>query len=181
MTAKTCLCASADDRRGFLKRALAIVVGSVLGTVPLGAGLTVLFSPLQRKRRRDEAVLVGTLEALPADGTPCKFPVMATRVDAWNKSQGLIGAVYLRRVENRVIALNVACPHAGCFVDYSAARDGFVCPCHNSSFNLDGAIRDPRSPAPRGLDTLEVEVRERNQLWVKFQNFRAGEARKVVV
>ena len=180
MTSTPCPCSSREDRRGFLKKALATVIGAVLGTVPLGAGLTVLFAPLQRRRRQEQAVWVGTLGALPQDGSPCRFPVVASRVDAWNKSQGVVGAVYLRRVESGVIALNVACPHAGCFVDYSASRDGFVCPCHNSSFNLDGTIRDPRSPAPRGLDTLEVEIRDKNQLWVKFQNFRAGEARKAV-
>ena len=168
-------------RRGFLKQGLAISIGSMLGAVPLGAGLTVLFSPLLRRNQNSPAVFVARLDALPANGTPCKFPVVATRIDAWSRSEGVIGAVYLRRLDRGALALNVACPHAGCSVDYSPGSSAFVCPCHNSNFGLDGAILGARSPSPRGLDTLEVEIREENQVWVRFQNFRAGEAQKRVV
>jgi menaquinol-cytochrome c reductase iron-sulfur subunit len=174
-------CACANDRRRFLKKALTLGVGGVLGTVPLGAGLTVLLTPLKQKTGRGEAVFISTLDALPADGTPRKFPVVAVRIDAWNRCEGPIGAVYLRRLERGVHALNVVCPHAGCFVDFSADRAGYFCPCHHSSFALDGAIRDPRSPAPRGLDELAVEIRGQDQVWVKFQNFRSGVPRKLIV
>jgi menaquinol-cytochrome c reductase iron-sulfur subunit len=174
-------CAGANDRRLFLKQALTLGIGGVLGAVPVSAGLSVLLAPLRQKSSRGEAVFISALDTLPTDGTPCKFAVVAMRVDAWNRSEAPIGAVYLRRLERGVHALNVVCPHAGCFVDYSSDRAGYFCPCHHSSFALNGAIRDPRSPAPRGLDELEVEIRDQNQVWVKFQNFRSGEPRKVVV
>ena len=91
-----------------------------------------------------------------------------------------IGAVYLRREKGKPVeALNVACPHAGCFVDYVAARHGYLCPCHNSTFALDGKINDPKSPSPRALDTLEVEIRGEGEIWVRFQNYRAGVSTKV--
>jgi Rieske Fe-S protein len=126
-------------------------------------------------------VRVTTLEALPDDGIPRKFPVLATRVDAWNKfSQAAIGAVYLRRTaEAQVQALNVVCPHAGCFVDFLPERGTYLCPCHNSTFAVTGRIGDPASPAARGLDTLDVEIRGGNEVWVKFQNFQAGRAEKI--
>ena len=38
-----------------------------------------------------------------------------------------------------------------------------------------------KSPSPRGLDELEVEIRSDNEIWVKFQNFRAGEKEKIPV
>ena len=175
-------CASCPERRRcFLKKALAAGVGGVLGAVPLGAGLAVVLSPLRKASNPGETVFISTLDALPADGSPRRFAVMATRLDAWNKTTGLIGAVYLRRCEQGVLALNVACPHAGCFVDYSPERSGYYCPCHHSSFSLDGAISDPRSPAPRGLDALEVEIRNQKEVWVKFQNFRAGDSQKEVL
>jgi len=159
------------------------VLGAVLGLVPFGAGLIVLLDPLRRHAAAGNAVLVTTLDALPADGLPHKFPVLATRVDAWNKySQVPIGAVYLRRLPDGTLqALNVVCPHAGCFVDFLTSHDHFVCPCHNSTFTLAGRIADHASPAPRGMDTLPVEVRKQKEVWVTFQNFQAGRAEKIPV
>jgi len=156
-----------------------MVIGAITGLVPLVSGLIVFFDPLRRKSRASEFLLVASLNALPEDGSPRKFSVIASRVDAWNKSpQTPIGAVYLRRTgEKAVQALNVVCPHAGCFVDL--ADEGYSCPCHNSTFALTGQISSPSSPAPRGLDELEVQIRKQTEVWVKFQNFRAGEAAKI--
>jgi len=75
----------------------------------------------------------------------------------------------------------VVCPHAGCFVEYKPAGRRYVCPCHASSFGLDGAIADPASPSPRGLDELAVEMRAGGEVWVLFQNFQAGTREKVPV
>jgi len=168
-------------RRGFFKQACAMVIGAIAGLVPLVSGLVVFFDPLRRKSRASEFVLVASLNALPEDGSPRKFAVIATRTDAWNKSpQTPIGAVYLRRsAEKAVQALNVVCPHAGCFVDYDMEKNGYSCPCHNSTFALTGQISSPSSPAPRGLDELKVEIRNQTEVWVKFQNFLAGEAAKL--
>jgi menaquinol-cytochrome c reductase iron-sulfur subunit len=126
---------------------------------------------------------VTNLEALPDDGVPRKFPVLATRVDAWNRtSQVPIGAVYLRRLsDGKVQAFNVVCPHLGCFVDYLPDRGKYLCPCHNSTFTTAGKIDDRASPAPRGLDSLEVELRDGKEVWVKFENFQAGRPDKVPV
>jgi menaquinol-cytochrome c reductase iron-sulfur subunit len=171
------------DRRGFFKKFLAGAIGALLGLVPLGAGLTVFLDPLRRKSAVSGAIRVTSLEALPDDGIPRKFPVLATRVDAWNKfSQVPIGAVYLRRTKDgKLLALNVVCPHAGCFVDFLPDRGRFLCPCHNSTFTTVGKIEDPASPSPRGLDALEVELRGGTEVWVKFQNFQAGRAEKIPV
>jgi Rieske Fe-S protein len=93
-----------------------------------------------------------------------------------------IGAVYLRRTgPNSVQAFNVVCPHAGCFVDFVAGRKAYVCPCHNSVFGLDGKISDPKSPSPRSMDQLDVEVRNDNEIWVRFENYLAGQARKIPI
>src|SRR5262245_25448982 len=174
---------SKTGRRDFFKKVLAGFIGAVLGLVPAVAGLTVFFDPLRRKTATAGAIRVTTLEALPADGVPRKFPVLATRVDAWNKfTQVPIGAVYLRRTaDNKLEAYNVVCPHAGCFVDFLPDRGKFLCPCHNSTFTIAGKIDDPSSPAPRGMDSLEVELREGKEVWVRFRNFEAGHAEKIPV
>lgn len=171
------------DRRGFLKKSLAIVIGGIVGLVPAVAGLMVLIDPLRRKAMAGGAIKVTTLDALPADGIPRKFPVLANKTDAWNKFADVpIGAVYLRRTgDGKVEALNVVCPHAGCFVDLSPKGDGFLCPCHLSKFTVEGKIADPKSPSPRALDTLPVDVAKNGAVWVRFQNFQAGRPDKVPV
>lgn len=170
------------DRRGFLKRTAAVVIGGIITLVPAAAGITVFFDPLRRRAKQSTGLQkVGNLEALPADGVPRKFAVIADRSDAWNKfPQVPIGAVYLRRTEDKKVeALNVVCPHAGCFVDFVEKSGSYLCPCHNSTFAADGKINDPKSPSPRGLDALEVEIRNENEIWVKFQNFQAGHKEKI--
>jgi len=171
-----------DSRRGFVKGLLSGVIGGLITLVPFAAGLAVYLDPLRRKSSGKGSVRVASLEALPSDGIPRKFPVLATRVDAWNKFREVpIGAVYLRRTDNQIEALNVVCPHAGCFVDFVPKNGGFHCPCHNSSFTVAGKIDNPSSPAPRGLDSLHVEVRDGKEIWVDFRNFQAGRAEKVPV
>src|SRR5438093_139050 len=101
----------------------------------------------------------------------------------WNiYTNGRIESVYLRpSSENKIQAFNAGCPHAGCFVDFLADRGHYLCPCHNSTFTVEGKIEDPASPAPRGLDTLEVELRNQREVWVKFRNFQTGHAEKIPV
>jgi Rieske Fe-S protein len=171
------------ERRGFLQRLAAAVIGAVLGLVPLAAGLAVWLDPLRRKAAAGAAIRVASLEAVPADGVPRKFPVVASRTDAWNRFPRVpIGAVYLRRTgPKQVEAFNVVCPHAGCFVDYLQDKKQFLCPCHNSTFAVDGRIDDPSSPSPRGLDSLEVQIRGGKEIWVRFQNFHPGQKEKVPV
>ena len=196
-------------RRRFLAGAAAAGAGGLALLAPLWSGLRVALDPLRRRRGEAGFVRVTTLSALPDDGAPRKFPVVASRVDAWNTFASVpVGAVYLRRLESGggttqgmddgpdaenlpdaarrsdaagVKAFNVVCPHAGCFVTLAADRSRFVCPCHKSSFGLDGAVNDPSSPSPRGLDALDVEVRDGGEVWVRFQNFRPGTPNKTPV
>ncbi|MBM3877233.1 MAG: Rieske (2Fe-2S) protein [Verrucomicrobia bacterium] len=175
--------APAGERREFLKKALSAALGGATMAAPAAAGLAVYLDPLRRKAPAGRFVRVTTLEALPADGSPKKFPIIVSRVDAWNKTPATpVGAVYVRRTkEGALQAHNVACPHAGCFVDFQPERNGYFCPCHNSTFGLDGKIADEKSPSPRGLDELKVELRNEKEVWVHFQNFHAGHAKKIPV
>jgi nitrite reductase/ring-hydroxylating ferredoxin subunit len=170
-----------SGRRNFFKGAAAVVFGGAALAAPVGAGLAVLLDPL---RHRDGAggrwVRVTALEAIPADDIPRKFAVVADKIDAWNKIPDVpIGAIYLRRsTNNELEALSVVCPHAGGIIDYDAATACFLCPLHKSLFNPDGSIKDKKSPSPRGMDSLPVEVRD-GAIWVQFENFRVGVAQKI--
>ena len=175
------------NRRGFFVRAFAVLAGGLAALVPIASGIYVFLSPLRRRKPQNDFVRVAPLEAVPADGVPRRFAVVAERTDVWSHYPAEpIGAVYLcRDKEERVTALNVACPHAGCFVVFDSAATLYRCPCHSSVFKVDGSRNNPaKTPSPRSLDTLECEVRASNdgeEVWVRFENFRAGTPKKVPV
>lgn len=175
---------SSPPRRSFVKKVAAGIIGGLITLVPGLAGLMVIFDPVKRKSAVGTGeILVARLSALPADGVPRRFSVIMDRVDAWNTYKNVpVGGVFLRRTaDNKVTALNASCPHAGCSVSFSGAEEKFVCPCHDSLFEQDGAIATESSPSPRGLDSLTAEVRNENEVWVKFENFQPGHKEKVPV
>jgi len=177
-------------RRNFLTKFLAVVVGGIVTLVPLVSGLAVFFDPLRKRKSRDGAaggkegfIKVAQLDSLLV-GRPRREVVLDDRVEFWNLfPQDPVGAVYLlRKEDDSVIALNVECPHAGCSVDFVPDRSIYQCPCHDSSFQIDGPIANKDSPAARGLDTLEVdpEKLKQGEVWVKFQKFQSTTAEKIV-
>ena len=168
-------------RRSFLTGALAVLCGGLATLPPFGAALWALLDPLRRSSGAASFLPLTDLTNVPADGQPRQFPVIADRVDAWTGFKAEpIGAVYVKRDEgsDRVEALSATCPHAGCFVELDEAAGCFRCPCHNSSFTLDGGIVAP-SPSPRSMDSLECEVSKSGAISVKWQNFYSGTEEKV--
>lgn len=172
---------SVSQRRGFLAKALALLVGGAALAVPAVASVVSFLNPLRQKSQAGKFLRLATLEALPEDGMPRKFPVVMDRTDAWNHFPNEpVGAVFLRRTKSGLEAYQVICPHAGCYVGYDEAKKQFYCPCHRGFFALDGkriATSEP-SPSPRDLDALEVELRNKNEVWVKYQTFRTGTPQK---
>jgi len=168
-------------RRSFLAAMGAVVAGGLAGVAPVLAGVATLLDPLRRSRDDQNMVMVTKLPVLPADGLPRKFTVTADRVDAWTTYQNTpVGAVYLSRTEEgQLNALNVVCPHAGCFVNLAPGATHFACPCHRSRFDLDGTRVE--GPSPRDLDALDAEVRNEDEVWVRFQNFQPGQEHKVPI
>jgi len=170
-------------RRDFLKKALAVITGGLATLIPGLGSLVMVLNPLKSTTASArKALRVASLTALPPDGVPRKFAVIASRTDVWNRlPESPIGAVYLRRTDaSTVQAFNVTCPHAGCFVEYLPERKQYLCPCHNSTFALSGARAPGNSPSPRGLDELKVEIRNNEEVWIEFQNFLTGHAEKIV-
>jgi menaquinol-cytochrome c reductase iron-sulfur subunit len=149
------------SRRSFVAVAAAVVTGAIAVLTPLGVGLASFFSPLRRKAS-SSLVRIALLEQVPDDGKPRAFPVIADRVDAWNRYPAQrIGAVYLVRNEGdeAPIAFTAKCPHAGCFIGYTPGDDAFQCPCHTSAFKLDGTrVHGDAEVSPRDMDELEVEL-----------------------
>jgi len=172
---------AAEPRRGFLTKLSALVAGGLATLAPVGVGLWAFLDPLRRTSGAATFLPVAELSAVPDDGVPRQFPVIADRIDAWTGfAAEPIGAIYLRREKGsrEVEALSATCPHAGCFVEIESTGRCFRCPCHNSSFTLDGGIVPP-SPSPRAMDALECRVADNGTIEVKWENFYTGIADKV--
>src|ERR1035437_4846848 len=73
------------QRRSFVKKAGALVVGAGAGVIPAAASLVMFCDPL-RRRPTDTLgwIRVASLNGLPDDGVPRKFAVIGTLADAWN-------------------------------------------------------------------------------------------------
>lgn len=172
-----------DQRRGFLMKTTALALGGLAYVVPAVTGIIAFLEPLRKKSRAGQFVRLASLQTLPEDGTPRRFPVIMDRTDAWNRFTGEpVGAVFLRRLQDgSVEALNVICPHAGCFVDYHTDKKIFFCPCHKDTFGLSGKRLKEDSLSLRDMDALEVDQArlQQGQIWVKFQNFRTNTAEKI--
>lgn len=67
------------------------------------------------------------------------------------------GRFYLARLEDGgFLALYQRCTHLGCSVPWDQNAGGFICPCHSSSFSVEGDVLNP--PAPRPLDLFAVNI-----------------------
>jgi menaquinol-cytochrome c reductase iron-sulfur subunit len=176
-------CSHAEPRRGFLEKAAAIVLGGLVGLVPFAAGALCFLDPVLRSRG-DKSGAGGFLRAanlseLPDDGSPQRFTLRSDVRDAWSLYRNrVIGSIYLRKIGSQVIAFNDTCTHLGCKVDFQASNKRFFCPCHQSSFDLDGKKQNPTPP--RDLDVLDVKI-EGEVVLVKYQNFRTATAEKKAI
>jgi menaquinol-cytochrome c reductase iron-sulfur subunit len=179
-----------SNRRSFFAAAMAVAAGSLAVLAPIGVGIASFLTPLFRKSKSSH-VRVALLDQVPDDGMPRYFPVIADRQDAWTRHPAQrIGAVYLVRQSGaeKPIAFTAKCPHAGCFIGYAAGDHLFKCPCHTSSFNLDGTrARGDVEVAPRDMDKLPVEIRQVKtadgeqlaEVWVEFIDFQTGHPERI--
>jgi len=70
--------------------------------------------------------------------------------------------VYVFSDTKGIYAISAVCTHLGCIV--KREKNGFVCPCHGSRYNLDGSIM--QGAAPRDLPWYKISVLSSGQLEV---------------
>lgn len=86
-------------------------------------------------------ITVGPLSELPdTDSPPLNNPE---------------GKFWLVRTEQGLITLYKVCPHLDCLVLWDDQEGRFVCPCHGSQFDRNGAYLS--GPAPRNMDRFVVQ------------------------
>lgn len=184
---------ASSERRSFLAWG-SIVLGGIMSLFPVIVGLIPL-TDVWRKRKPPRKYDVGSegpegytrvaeLKSLPVGGPPQMLPVVAAKTDAWNYMPNqAIGAVFVERIDEEAVRVfNATCPHAGCSVAFES--DAYYCPCHNSSFALDGQKLESQgkeNPSPRPLDSLDVDpsMLAQGEVWVKFENYFTGKEEKI--
>jgi menaquinol-cytochrome c reductase iron-sulfur subunit len=159
------------------------VLGGLLGLGLAGPGIAFLLDPLRGRSKAREYRPLARLSELPA-GVPQAYVVLEERQDAWVRyPREPIGSVWLVRqpqgTPEPVLAYAAECPHLGCAISLEAGGQGFVCPCHQSRFDLRG---EPiNAVSPRGMDRLEVQLSTDPdpEVRVRFQRFRCMSQEKI--
>ncbi len=169
------MAADDPDRRTFLKvttcalgagAGLALVVPT-LRLVAAPAGTTTVSGP-------SEPLDLGLIDGFKVGAEPRKVEIIAPIVqDAWTAARNVVlGAAYIRRTApDKIEALSGVCPHLGCAIGWDPAAKNFLCPCHDSRFEQDGARIG--GPSERGLDPLPVTVVD-GHLRLTWVRYRAG-------
>ena len=121
-----------ETRRWLLRTAFASLLGAAAGVVYAAARV---MSPPVRRRRLLRVGRVGEF-------VPGTWRLLSEE------------PIYLVASEVGIAAISARCTHLGCTV--RRRGDRFVCPCHGSSFALDGTAPTPPASAP--LAWLEVMI-----------------------
>ena len=177
----------AEDRKeedAGRRRALKLLVGtgSVAFACALAAPAAVFVSAPANEAGgggKQRWIKTVRLDAL-VDAEPKKVAIIADQRDAWTLTKDVeLGAVWLVRHGDKVLALSAICPHLGCSVDVRAGDGkGFGCPCHTSSF--DPAGHRTGGPAPRDMDALETRI-DAGFVLVDFRKFRMSVPQQIEV
>jgi len=164
------------------RRFLALVtkgLGAIAGAIAVIPGLGLLAAPLRKTivRGAGQPLRVAADHEVKPE-RPIRVTAVGEQQDAWLRLDHVtVGSCWLvRATEGAPIrAFSTVCPHLGCGIDFDEKSSKFNCPCHASSFDLDGHCLS--GPSPRGLDELEVSA-DGHEVLVRYQRFRTGTAKK---
>ena len=132
------------NRREFIETACLTGVGIIVGTSVLSA------------------LDIPTISASPRPGVFHGNREIPLRIDETPQLKEVGGAYHLsideldkdllvvRTAENTFVAVDIKCTHKGCSVKYEEKQHSFVCPCHDSVFDLTGAPKSGPAKKPLG-------------------------------
>jgi menaquinol-cytochrome c reductase iron-sulfur subunit len=140
-------------RRNFYILFINGIMGLIGAALAIPAAIYLLFPPKARKAA--EWVETADLARLTA-GTPTEISFQRNRVDGWKIISEKATAWVVKQPDGQVVAFTPNCTHLGCAYHWDDPTHTFVCPCHTSSFSIDGKVLG--GPAPRPLDRYTVRV-----------------------
>ena len=184
------------ERRSFFKWAtnlLGGLFGAMLGIPAIGY----LTDPRNRPTAAGAFKPLGQFSELE-ENVPKAAVIRDVRRDAWTlHPNDVIGRVWLiwrgEKGEDgtpKVEAYTNICPHLGGPINFEEKLKCFICPLHGAAYDLQcHRISDDQlgraNPAPRGMDSLEIELEPDPAnpddfiIRVKYENFIQGKAEKI--
>ena len=147
-------------RRSFFLTAIYGLWALITGAITLPAAVYLLFPP--RARKTEDWTEAGDVSKLDLK-SPVELVFRRTRTDGWRILSEKTTAWVVKNSENEVIAFAPQCTHLGCAYHWECGKQEFLCPCHTSTFALDGKVT--AGPAPRPLDRYKIKL-ENSKLFV---------------
>ena len=126
------------------------LMGAALG---LPAAVYLLFPP--RAKKEHEWMEAGDLAQIQS-GAPQELVFRRNHVDGWKVTSEKTTAWVVKQGDGSVTVFAPQCTHLGCAYRWDERKQNFLCPCHSSTFGLDGRVLS--GPAPRPLDRYETKV-----------------------
>ena len=157
-------------RRSFVASfmgACAGLIATVIGT-PM---LRYVLYPVRAASTTNKWTEIGDLTEFDKIDAPVSRTIALTQRDGWREVVTAQPVFVTKSAEGKLQVLSPICPHLGCSVAWRPNQNKFVCPCHGGQFAADG--KRLSGPPPRGLDTLDVQVKD-GKLEVQFQYFRSN-------
>jgi menaquinol-cytochrome c reductase iron-sulfur subunit len=162
---------------------LAGASGGLAVGVATVASARVVAAPASASAGTGAWIPIGKLADFP-EGVPRRVTVIADEKDGFSTAkQQPLGVAYVVRKGEQFSAFSATCPHLGCLVDASA--QGFHCPCHDSTFALDGSRASGAKPnaSLRDLDSLATRLAgkgtpEERVVELEWRRFALGTAKK---
>ena len=130
-----------QSRRSFINN-LWIALGAIAGIEVLGISINFLLHGSKKKNKDTSLfVIAGKVEDFKLNSvTPLRS-----------------GRYYVVRMQDGgFLAMSLKCTHLGCSIEWNKEKKRFVCPCHSSSFAMNGNVINP--PAPRALDLFPIAI-----------------------
>ncbi len=129
-----------ESRRSFLNK-IWIGLGTLAGIEVLGVSINFLLHSSGKEKDMSSYVVAGKVDDFKLNSvTPFRS-----------------GRFYLSRLsDGGFLAMSLKCTHLGCSVGWNESENKFVCPCHSSSFEINGNVTSP--PAARALDLLPIII-----------------------
>ena len=140
-------------RRSFYASIINCLAGIIAAAAAAPAAIYLLGKP--KRPVTHDWVEVSDLSQLQV-GEPAEIVYNRERIDGWRKIDEKTTTWLVRTGEDSVVAYNPACTHLGCAYHWDTTARAFECPCHGSSFAIDGKVTG--GPAPRPLDRYASRI-----------------------
>jgi len=140
-------------RRTFYSAVIAGLGGLMTAALAAPAAAYLLLRP--KSQKQSDFVPAADLAQLTV-GKPEEVVFRRTRVDGWRVLNEKSTAWVVRENDQNVVAFTPQCTHLGCAYHWDEKEHNFLCPCHTSTFSIEGKVLT--GPAPRPLDRYVTKI-----------------------